>query len=132
MAEVRPRPDDSATKTEEPSEPARTSISPALGLSSAPPEIPVEKNDATYYQHCKEVRGRLVFANPVLSDMPLWNAAQVRGNIVVMLRGPKRSMDDKIPPITLLDKITYAQQVWSAARAAPAHTTVVVCAARRA
>ena len=32
------------------------------------------------------IRGVLVWARPQYADMPLWNAQQVRGNVVVILR----------------------------------------------
>jgi hypothetical protein len=42
--------------------------------------------------------------------MPLWNAREVRGCIAVMLRGPKQAGADKIPPVSLLDKINHVKQ----------------------
>ena len=35
-----------------------------------------------------KVRGELVWARPKHADMPLWNAKQVNGNIVVIMSGP--------------------------------------------
>lgn len=42
------------------------------------------------YEHCeKSVTARLVWARPIFADQPLWNADDVRGKIVVAMRGPR-------------------------------------------
>ncbi|KAJ1483953.1 hypothetical protein T484DRAFT_1798278 [Baffinella frigidus] len=40
------------------------------------------------YPHIKDVTGKMVMACPPFGDVPLWNAEQVRGKMVVMMRGP--------------------------------------------
>ena len=43
---------------------------------------------AGVFPNSKDVRGKLVWARPPFADMPLWNAEQVKGKIVAIVRGP--------------------------------------------
>ncbi|EKX42908.1 hypothetical protein GUITHDRAFT_110959 [Guillardia theta CCMP2712] len=63
-----------------------------------------------HYRHMRDVSARVVWARPSYADVPLWNAAEVRGKIVAVLRGPK-------PPARAVPyniKVLHAQQAGAA------------------
>jgi len=54
----------------------------------------------------RQVIARCVWARPRHGDLPLWNAGEVQGNIVVMMRGPAEA----IPTVSYALKLYNAQQ----------------------
>ena len=61
----------------------------------APQPVAGTENPATgkpklagVFPNSADVKGTLVWARPPFADMPLWNAEQVRGKIVAIVRGP--------------------------------------------
>ncbi|EKX51121.1 hypothetical protein GUITHDRAFT_134637 [Guillardia theta CCMP2712] len=77
-----------------------------IGLSVRDLDIQEEEGSPQKYPTAKDVKARVVFACPPNADIPLWNASEVRGKIVVINRGPPR-------PAALITyglKLYHAQQ----------------------
>ena len=61
---------------------------------------------SAHYPNNKEVASRLLFARPPFADEPLWNAAEVTGRVVAIMRGPP------LPavPVPYAQKLRHAQE----------------------
>ena len=57
-------------------------------------------------RHMQRVSASLVWARPRFADQPLWNAADVRGKIAVISRGPW----PPAPEVSYAEKIYYCQE----------------------
>ena len=86
---------------------------PCISLSIGPPRTAGNKWMGNYpnlpapdpSDNARKVIASFIWARPVHGDLPLWNAAQVRGKIVGMRRGP-----DTGTPASYGLKLHYAQQ----------------------
>jgi hypothetical protein len=61
-------------------------------------------------EHIRPVSARLVWARPVYADQPLWNAEEVRGKIVAVMRGPRAPG----PVVPYAVKLYYCQEAGAA------------------
>eukprot|EP00960_Hanusia_phi_P063720 765546-Hanusia_phi.AAC.5 len=78
-----------------------------IGLCINQPILPDADNNSQFsYEHIRNISGRLVWARPQFADMPIWNADQVRGKIVVVRRGPRPFA----PPCNYSKKLHFCQQ----------------------
>jgi len=73
--------------------------------------VPSQGKNAHNFEHLKRVTARLVWARPIHADQPLWNAADCRGKIVAILRGPR----PPAPPCGYGIKLMHAQNAGAAA-----------------
>jgi hypothetical protein len=68
------------------------------------------------YTHIREVTAPLVLARPQYGDQPLWNADEVRGKILLVMRGPP-------PPH---EGTSYATKVYHAQKAGAVGVIIVL------
>jgi len=68
--------------------------------------VPGTGPDGHTFLHISTVTAQLVWARPIYADQPLWNAAECRGKIVAILRGPKAPA----PPCNYSIKLYHAQE----------------------
>uniref|UniRef100_A0A7S0EEF0 PA domain-containing protein n=1 Tax=Hanusia phi TaxID=3032 RepID=A0A7S0EEF0_9CRYP len=90
---------------EDPRESFIPSKTHCIGLCVYDPDLP-EEGGPKRYPNAKDVKARVVYACPPNADVPLWNASEVRGKIVVIQRGPPRPAQ----LVTFSLKLFHAQQ----------------------